>query len=298
MIIDAHVHIFLSRAKDPERSVDKLAPPEREAPLALLEQQMATAGVDGAVLVPLGPEDTYVAGVIATEPQRYRAIAVATPELTEPGSPTAASDPGLVAERLATGGFSGLRFFELPGGLADGPPWLPVLQRLALDRRVLWMYPRVEDLPTLHDVARALPELQIVLNHTGFTQSGIAVDAAGRPHVNSPVPQPHEDQVLALAACPNVAVKLSGAYGFSAQPYPYPDVAEVTRRVADRFGLDRLAWASDFPWIVDTPGYQACLDLIDHHLPGLSTAERGAVLGGNIQRLLSWETTHADRPAS
>jgi L-fuconolactonase len=297
MIIDAHVHVFLSRSQDPERSVDALAPAEREAPVALLEQQMRTAGVDGAVLVPLGPEDTYVAAVVAGARSRYRAIAVATPALTSTGPPGPGADPGRVAARLDHGGFSGLRFFELPGRIDDAPPWLAVLRRLAADGRILWMYPRVEDLPTLHDVARALPDLQIVLNHTGFTQSGIEVDAAGRPHVVSPVPQPHEDQVLALAAFPNVAVKLSGAYGFSAEEYPYPDVAGVTARVADRFGTERLAWASDFPWIVEQPGYRACLELIDHHLPGLSAAERAAILGGNIRRLLTWEATDADRPA-
>jgi L-fuconolactonase len=297
MIIDAHAHVFLSRSQDPERSVDELAPADREAPVALLEQQIAQAGVDGAVLIPLGAEDTYVAGVVAGAPSRYRAIAVATPDLTRSGSSAPAADPGQVAERLEVGGFSGLRFFELPGRLDDTPPWLPVLRRLAADGRILWMYPRAEDLPTLHEVARALPQLQIVLNHTGFTQSGIEVDAAGRPHVVSPVPQPHEDQVLALADLPNVAVKLSGAYGFSAEEYPYPDVAGVTARVADRFGVERLAWASDFPWIIEEPGYRACLELIDHHLPGLSTTERAAILGGNIRRLLNWEATGADRPA-
>jgi L-fuconolactonase len=297
MIIDAHVHVFLPYSQDPERSVDELAPAEREAPVTLLERQMAQAGVGGAVLVPLGPEDTYVASVVAGAPSRYRAIAVATPELTRVAASRPEADPGQVAERLEVGGFSGLRFFELPGLLDDSPPWLPVLRRLAADGRILWMYPRAEDLPTLHEVARALPDLQIVLNHTGFTQSGIDVDAAGRPHVISPVPQPHEDQVLSLAACPNVAVKLSGAYGFSAEEYPYRDVASVTARVADRFGVERLAWASDFPWIIEEPGYRACLELIDHHLPGVSTAERAAILGGNIRRLLSWEATDADRPA-
>ena len=63
MIVDAHVHVFLSASDDPERTVDVLAPPGREAPLEALERQMADAGVDAAVLVPLGPEDRYVSEV-------------------------------------------------------------------------------------------------------------------------------------------------------------------------------------------------------------------------------------------
>lgn len=280
MIVDAHVHVFLSASEDPERTVDELAPGEREAPLELLERQMLDAGVDGAVLVPLGPEDRYVSGVVAADPGRFAGIAVAAP---------GEDDRGRIAERLDVGGFSGLRMLGLHGDVADRPAWLGILERLAADGRVLWLYPRAEHLPTVDAVAAQLPELRIVLNHTGFTQSGIGRDEFGRPRIDSPVPQPHEAQVLALSRHPNVSVILSGAYGFSRLDYPYPDVAEVVRRVADAFGTERLAWASDFPWIVDRPGYRACLELIDYHLPGLSPPERAAVLGDHIRTVLRWE---------
>jgi predicted TIM-barrel fold metal-dependent hydrolase len=279
VIIDAHAHVFLSAAEDPERTVDELAPVEREAPVDLLERQMRDASVDGAVLVPLGPEDGYVSRVAGSDRGRFANIASEAP---------GEDDPGRVAERLDTGGFSGLRMFGLPGDFADRPGWLGVLERLADDGRVLWLYPRAEHLPTVAAVAERIPELRIVLNHTGFTQAGIGRDEYGRPRIDGPMPQPHEAQVLALSRHPNVSVVLSGAYGFSRLEYPYPDVAEVVRRTADAFGIERLMWGSDFPWIVDHPGYRACLQLIDHHLPGLSPAERAAVLGDNIRRLLQW----------
>lgn len=278
MIVDAHVHVFRTKSDDPERTVDHIAPAEREAPVEMLEQVMAQAGVDGAVLVPLGPEDGYVAGVLAADPERFAGIAVARRD----------QDPDRVGMRLTEGGFSGLRMFGLPGDLAADPPWLPVLRRLAQDAKVLWLYPPPQDLVSVDAVASALPDLTIVLNHCGFTQAGIGVDGFGRPRIDSPVPQPHEAKVLALARHPNVAVILSGAYGFSSEDYPYPDVAGVVGRLADAFGASRLAWASDFPWIVDRPGYAQCLALVDHHLPGLSATERDAILGGTIRRLLNW----------
>ena len=280
MIVDAHVHVFLSASDDPDRTVDMLAPPEREAPLAALDGQMAEAGVDGAVLVPLGPEDRYVSECIASDPPRFAGIAVAAAD---------DEDPGRVAQRLDAGRFSGLRMFGLPDDLTERPSRLGVLERLAATGNVLWLYPRAEHLPIADTVAARLPDLRIVLNHNGFTQAGIGRDQHGRPRIDSPVPQPHEAQVLALSRHPNVSVILSGAYGLSHLEYPYPDVAEVVRRVADAFGIERLAWASDFPWIVEHPGYRACLELVDHHLPGLSAAERSAVLGGNIRRILRWE---------
>jgi L-fuconolactonase len=279
VIVDAHVHVFLSAADDPERTIDAIAPAEREAPVELLEREQRDAGVDGALLVPLGPEDGYVSRVAGSDRGRFAAIASEAP---------GEDDPERVAERLDAGGFSGLRKFGLAGDLADRPPWLLVLERLAADGRVLWLYPRAEHLPSVAAVAEKIPELRVVLNHTGFTQAGIGHDDLGRPRIDSPVPQPHEAQVLALSRHPNVSVVLSGAYGFSHEEYPYPDVAEVVRRVADAFGTERLMWGSDFPWIVDRPGYRACLALIDHHLPGLSPAERAAVLGDNLRRILRW----------
>jgi predicted TIM-barrel fold metal-dependent hydrolase len=287
-IVDAHVHVFLPVPDDPDRTVDVLAPPEREAPLDALEREMADAGVDGAVLVPLGPEDRYVSECIASDPTRFAGIAVAAAD----------EDPGRVAQRLDVGRFSGLRMFGLPGDPTDRPPWLGVLERLAADGHVLWLYPRAEHLPTVDAVAARLPDLRVVLNHSGFTQAGIGRDQYGRPRIDSPVPQPHEAQVLDLSRHPNVSVIVSGAYGFSRLEYPYPDVAEVVRRVADAFGLDRLAWASDFPWIVVHPGYRACVELVDHHLPGLAPAERSAVLGGNIRRILRWDDQRSATPAA
>jgi L-fuconolactonase len=280
VIIDAHAHVFLSATDDPARTVDELAPVEREAPIGLLERHMRDANVDGAVLVPLGPEDGYVSGIVSSDPGRFASIAAAAP---------GENDPGHVAERLEAGGFAGLRMFGLPGVLADHPPWLGVLERLATDEKVLWLYPRGEHLPTVEAIAERIPELRVVLNHTGFTQAGIGRDEYGRPRIAGSVPQPHEAQVLALARNVNVSVILSGAYGFSRFEYPYPDVAEVVHRLADAFGTERLMWGSDFPWIVDRPGYRACVELIDIHLPGLSLVERAAVLGGSIRRILGWE---------
>ncbi len=279
MIIDAHLHVFLSVPEDPERVADPLASAERRAPVEMLEGEMAVAGVDGAVLVPLGGEERYVAEVVASDPTRFAGIAVARP---------GEHDPGVVAERLDRGGFSGLRMFDLPGSWDDAP-WRPVLERMARDGRILWMYPRAEDLGNLALVAERLEGLRVVLNHSGLTQAGIGVDDQGRPRLISPIPQPTEPAVLSLAAHDNVAVVLSGAYGFSHEPYPYRDIAAISQRLLGAYGADRLMWASDFPWIVDDPGYGACLALVDEHLPGLSADERGAILGGTCQQLFSWK---------
>jgi L-fuconolactonase len=271
VIVDAHLHVFLSAAEDPERTIDHIAPAERSAPLELLEETMDDHGVEAAVLVPLGPEDAYVSAAVRAQPSRYAGIAVWDGEI----------DPGRVGERLTAAGMSGIRMF----GFEGGPPW-PVLERLAADGRLLWLYPRPSDVGLVHDVCRRLPEMAVILNHAGLVQGGIGVDAAGRPRIESDIPQPTERAVLDLASFPNVSVVLSGAYGFSHRSWPYPDIAPVTRRAAEAFGTHRLMWASDFPWILEDPGYGAILALVDHHLPDLSERERAAVLGGNARRIV------------
>lgn len=278
MIIDSHLHVFLSKREDPEREADHIAPAELRAPVEMLEGEMAAAGVDGAVLVPLGCEDAYVAGILAANPARYVGVAVARP---------GEHDPGRVAERLDRGGFRGLRMFGLPGDW-DGAPWRGVLERLEQDGRVLWLYPRAEDLANVATLVSRLQDLRVVLNHCGLTQAGIGVDEKGRPRLEGPIPQPTEPAILELAARENVAVVLSGAYGFSRFPYPYPDIGAVTNRLFEAFGADRLMWGSDFPWIVDDPGYAECLALVDHHLPELSSSERSAILAGTCKRIFDW----------
>ncbi|MFS2293478.1 MAG: hypothetical protein FWJ90_12355 [Actinomadura sp.] len=76
MIVDAHLHVFRPASVHP-RTVDALAPADRDAPVEDLLAVMAAASVDKAVPVPLGPEDDYVAEAVAAHPGRFAAIAVA-----------------------------------------------------------------------------------------------------------------------------------------------------------------------------------------------------------------------------
>jgi predicted TIM-barrel fold metal-dependent hydrolase len=54
----------------------------------------------------------------------------------------------------------------------------------------------------------------------------------------------------------------------------------------NRFGADRLLWASDFPWILRQPGYDRMVGLLDELLPDLADHERTAVMGDNAAEFL------------
>src|ERR671931_1728644 len=97
MQIDGHVHVFRTKTLDPDRSVDALAPADRDAPVELLLETMDEHGVDGAVLVPLGPERAYVADCVARFPGRFVGVCVADERLV--------AEPGRQVARLVADGF-------------------------------------------------------------------------------------------------------------------------------------------------------------------------------------------------
>ncbi|MFB4317848.1 amidohydrolase family protein [Actinomadura sp. 21ATH] len=283
MIVDAHLHVFRPAAVR-RRAVDELAPAGRDAPARDLLGLMAAAGVDRAVLVPLGPEDEYVAEARAAHARRFAAVAVAGPEIQgrRPG-------PGpleALRARLAQG-FSGLRTQWLgePGRPLAGSPMLPVLRELAERGLPLWSYLPPGQLPLLRELPGTVPDLRIVLNHLGFAPHGMRVDAHGRPYFEDPFPPPVVETVLELARHPNAYLMFSGQYALSREEPPYSDLDGVVRAFADAYGADRMLWASDYPWTRDVPGYAELLGLAAHALPGLSAAERAALHGGTALSL-------------
>ena len=52
-------------------------------------------------------------------------------------------------------------------------------------------------------------------------------------------------KLLALAAYPNVRVKISGACTLSREAFPYDDIWDPVLRIIDAFGIDRCMWGTD-----------------------------------------------------
>lgn len=283
MIVDGHLHLFRPAAVVP-RVVDELAPPERDAPVEELLDLHARAGVDAAVMVPLGPEDGYLGEVLRRFPRRFAGVAVAS-AATEG---RAGADPvGDLLRRRDAVPFHGLRVRWLgdPAQPLAASPMLPVLRRLRADGLVLWSYLPREQLGLLEQLVAALPDLPVVLNHLGFCPHRMRVDAAGRPWFDQPLPPPTLPRILRLAERPQVNLMFSGQYAFSRQPPPYPDLAPVVHPLLDAFGAGRTMWASDWPWISHDPGYDRLLTLPRLTFPAASATEIADLMGGTAARL-------------
>jgi L-fuconolactonase len=134
-------------------------------------------------------------------------------------------------------------------------------------------------IPDAGHVARKHPELLLVIDHLGLKQPPL------RPADDPPFL--HLPELLELAALPNLAVKLSGVPTLARTAYPFPDLRQPVLAVLEAFGRDRVMWASDYTRCLPVVNYAESLFYLLHG-GDLSPADKEAVLGGTVRRLLRW----------
>jgi predicted TIM-barrel fold metal-dependent hydrolase len=278
--VDAHMHLFAPLDGRYARGLHDLYPAERAALVEDYLQVMDVHGIDHSVIVSLDEHDDYTRHVVAEFPERFSAISVMDTRHPDPVED--------FRSRIAAMPIVGYRIWEL--GDVEAPVtqlrYFGLLEEMSRCGVAAWFYSSPEQLALLPRVLDALPDLTVVLNHLGFCQSGFLADEWGRPRVPVEIPPPSLPLVESLARYAQVSVHFSGHYAFSEDPYPYEDLRPVSEALLNAFGSDRLLWASDWPWVVEHPGYAAVIDMVDQHLPGLTAHERAQVLGGNAARIL------------
>ncbi len=285
-VVDAHAHVFSSADRDP-RSTSELVPEERTATLEAYREHLDSAGVDYAVLVPLDPADEYVASHLAANSERFRAVAIASPD--ELGR-TGLNPVEQLRRRREEFPFSAVRTMWLgdPGSSLTASPVNPLLAHMQAVGAILWSYLPPDQAPFLAEVGEHYPRLRVVLNHLGFTPYDMRVDEHGRPWFATGLTAQRRDEVLDLARFPSFNLMFSGHYALSHEPYPYTDLHDVGARLVDAFGPQRTMWASDWPWIEAEPGYDRTRHLVDIALGYLTEADRSFVLGGTASRLFGF----------
>ena len=152
-----------------------------------------------------------------------------------------------------------------------------------------WLYhPQLDDLVAL---ARACPDANIIMNHTGGMlgygvykgrdDEGFAVLKAG---------------LTELATCPNVTMKVGGmmmrraSFDYFNQPAPptSQELAELWRpnieTCIELFGPDRCMFESNFPVDKMGIGYRALWNAFKHIPAGASASERADLFAGTARR--------------
>jgi L-fucono-1,5-lactonase len=274
--VDVHVHVFDRVSAEFPRGTSDLAPAAREA----------RAGIDRAVLIDMGgtalEQHRYVTHCVERWPERFTATGLV--DLADP------DPPARLRELVEATRIEGIRLGQLGDPTATRAQDLRAYPLFAAARDLrlnINLYGHHEGVPCLGLLAAAFPEVTISLDHLGVCPStSLSRDKWGRPRTDTePLPPLSYPRILELARFPNVHVKISGEYAFSREPYPYGDMKAMVEQVYEAFGAERMMWCSDFPWIVVEPGYGRLAQLLGHHLPDLSAAERDFIMGGNALKI-------------
>ena len=270
-IIDAQVHIWSSGMPiGTHRQIESYTVDD-------LLAEMATAGVDGAVLHPPGwdpsSNELSVAAALA-HPGRFPILG--NFPLDDPKSRT------LVDGWKARPYMLGLRFAMVA----------PQQQSWIHDGTIDWLWPAAERaglpvatmagrfLRSFAQIAEAHPDLTLIVDHLGLVRH--AVDEAAFEHLGD---------LLALARFPNVSVKATGAPAYSSHPYPYRNIHDGLHRIYDAFGPRRFFWGTD---ITRMPcSYRQCVTMFTEELPWLAGDELDQVMGLGICALLGHELPSA-----
>jgi L-fuconolactonase len=240
---------------------------------------MDAVGVDAAVLVSsfnlYRYDPSYALEVFATYPERFRIV-----------TPVDATNPAIddvVAKWAATKGAVGVRIILRDGMPTD--PTDPGLNRAfaAAARHGLpvnflcW-----GRLDAGTELVKRNPNTVVVIDHLGLLQ----------PNEPPSLAEPWADlpKLLALAACDNVKVKISGACTLSREAFPYNDIWGPVLRIIDAFGVDRCMWGTDWTRTSGMLTYEQGVAPF-RNTNRLSDSDRSMFIGGTVEKVYSWSSS-------
>ena len=164
-----------------------------------------------------------------------------------------------------------------------------VLSQKGMSLDVMLSFPQM---PELADFAKSVPDLPIILNHIGgLSRVGIY---AGR---EAEVTATWREGIAAMAACPNVTVKLGGLgmprMGFDWHTRDVPigseelaeDMSPWLGYCIEQFGPDRSMFESNFPPDKVSFSYNVMYNAFKRLSKGYSDSERAAMFYGTAARV-------------
>ena len=271
--IDSQVHAY--ERNRPERPwVGFLRGPDQVTGDDMVAAMDAVA-VDGALLVsPFSLyryDASYVLEVYAKHPGKFGLI--------KPFDPRSETVSDEIAEWAATPGVVGVRLMLTAEPYEADHPGINSILAASGQAGVPVNVMGSGELPLLLELARRHPDTQVVIDHVGLVQ----------PQEPPAPPEPFADlaNVLSLAECDNVAIKISGACTLAQQPFPYPDIWEPLAKVFDAFGFDRCMWGTDWTRALNILTYEQGVESF-RVTNSLSDSERSTLMGGTLAKIYNW----------
>ena len=270
-IIDAQIHLWGTGLPSnlSHRQVTAFMPEEA---IGLMDE----GGVDAAVIHPPGwdPRSNDIAmAAVRNYPGRF-AIMGSLP-LDQPQSRS------LIAGWREQPGMLGLRYTFLSDPerqwLHDGT--LDWLWLAAESAGVPVAALATDSLAALGQIAERHPGLRLTIDHLGG-RGGLTTlkDAAAMTHI---------PELLALAKFPNIAVKATGAPGYSSENFPFPAMHTYLQQIYDAFGPSRMFWGTD---ITKMPcSWRHCVAMFTEGLPWLNDQDKKLIMGEALCAWWGWD---------
>jgi predicted TIM-barrel fold metal-dependent hydrolase len=136
-----------------------------------------------------------------------------------------------------------------------------------------------DSLTEIGRIAERHPGLRLTIDHLG--------GRGGLTTLKDDAAMTHMPQLVALAKHPNVAVKATGAPGYSAEPYPFAKMQTYLRQIFDAFGPNRMFWGTD---ISKMPcSWRQCVTMFTEELPWLNEQDKQLVMGEALCAWWGWQ---------
>ena len=164
--------------------------------------------------------------------------------------------------------------------IADGS--LDWLWKIAEEEKIPISMLVTDSLIELQNVAERHPELKLTIDHLG--------GRGGNTTLKDNEAMEHIPNLLKLAKYPNVAVKATGAPGYSGEAYPYPIMQGYLEQIYDAFGPHRTFWGTD---ITKMPcSWTECITMFTEEARWLNKNDRALVMGDAICAWWGWDRSN------
>lgn len=190
--------------------------------------------------------------------------------------PEHADFPAMLERLAANPKVKGLRriLHQSPDELGRRPIFAENLRRLSSLGLTFDLCVLARQLPIAVEIARAVPDVQFILDHCGV------------PNVKDQALDPWRADMTALAELPNVAAKVSGviAYG-DPEGWTVDDLRPFVEHAISAFGWDRVVWGSDYPVCTLTASLPRWIAATHELIAGASEEEKAKLLHANAERI-------------
>ena len=260
--VDAHVHVWTPDTQSyplaPGYTKDRMRPPSI-TPKELLAQ-CSPHGVSKIVLIQMsfyGFDNRYMLDVMKASPGVFGGVAVMD---------ETANDVKCTMLKLAEQGVRGFRIRSTKAkaeSWPDSPGMREMWKTGAEEGLSMCLLADPDSLPAALLMCQKYPDTPVVIDH--FARIGM----------RGSVQQSELGWLLKFAEFENVRIKTSAFYALGKKKAPYTDLGPMIRQLREKFGANRLMWATDCPYqVVEGHTYKDSIALIRDRLDFLSAEEK------------------------